>query len=119
MDENGCHKYKFYKTKIDEVTKPQTEQLRAVSPNVVFTGEITYQNLDEKELGLLFGLGGSRTILLKIGGYRNEGFGTVNITLDSVQISDISALIKEYIGSLYDDLLKKIKQLEAGMSYKA
>lgn len=117
---NGCHAYKFYKTKIDDVTKPQTDHLRAVMPDTVFSGEITYQNLNEEELGLLlFGLGGSGTISLKIGGYRNEGFGTVNIALDPEPMIDISELINNYIESLDDDLRKIIGQLEAGMPYKA
>lgn len=117
--EKGCHKLKFYKTKIDEVTIPKKDILRAVVPKTVFTGEISYRNLDEKELGLLlFGLGQSGTISLKLGGYRNEGFGTVNISLDSEQISDVPALVKKYTASVDDELNNRISQLEVGMPYK-
>lgn len=119
LNENGCHKYKFYKTAISEVTMPKKDKLRAVLPKTVFTGEITYRNLDKKELGLLlFGLGQSRTISLKLGGYRNEGFGTVNITLDSDQISDMPALVNEYTASIDNKLRSIISQLEGGMAYK-
>lgn len=118
--ENGYHAYKFYKTKIKSVTKPQNDMLRAVPPKTVFTGEITYRNLDQKELGLLlFGLGQSGTISLKLGGYRNEGFGTVNITLASDQIGDTLAMTNEYIDSVDNTLFFGIEQLEDGMSYKA
>lgn len=85
LDEDGYHTYKFYKTRINSVTKPQNDMLRAVPPNTVFIGEIAYRNLDQKELGLLlFGLGQSGSISLKLGGYRNEGFGTVNRTSDYI-----------------------------------
>lgn len=118
--ENGYHAYKFYKTEINRVTKPQNDMLRAVPPKTVFTGEITYRNLDQTELGLLlFGLGQSGTISLKLGGYRNEGFGTVNITLASDQIGDTLAMTNEYIDSVDNTLFFGIEQLEDGMSYKA
>ena len=120
LDSDGCHAYKFYKTLISEVTKPQAEQLRAVPPKTVFTGEITYRNLDQKELGLLlFGLGQSRTISLKLGGYRNEGFGTVNLALASDEIDDPQALANEYIDSVDNAVYRSIEQLEKGMSYQA
>lgn len=120
LDEYGYHAYKFYRTVIDEVTKPQNDMLRAVVPKTVFTGEITYRNLDKKELGLLlFGLGQSGKMSLKLGGYRNEGFGTVNITLTSDQISDPLAMTNEYIASVDDMLKYGIEQLEDGMTYKA
>lgn len=120
MDEKDYHAFKFYKTKISAVTKPQTDLLRAVPPKTVFTGEITYQHLDETELGLLlFGLGQSRTISLKLGGYRNEGFGTVNLTLTFDEIADPLALAKGYIASLDEWLKYSIKQLESDMPYKA
>lgn len=120
LDTAGYHAYKFYRTVIDEVTKPQKDILRAVPPKTVFTGEITYRNLDKKELGLLlFGLGQSGKMSLKLGGYRNEGFGTVNITLTSDQISDPLAMTDEYIASVDDMLKYGIEQLEVGMPYKA
>jgi CRISPR/Cas system CSM-associated protein Csm3 (group 7 of RAMP superfamily) len=120
LDTAGYHAYKFYKTKIDEVTIPKNDILRAVPPKTVFTGEITYRNLDKKELGLLlFGLGQSKSISLKLGGYRNEGFGTVNITLASDQISDPLSLTKEYIDSVDKTLVFGIEQLEDDMPYKA
>ena len=120
LDADDYHAYKFYKTKITAVTKPQNDLLRAVPPKTVFTGEITYRNLDQQELGLLlFGLGQSGTISLKLGGYRNEGFGTVNITIASDQISDPLAMTNNYIESVDDALLDRIEQLEDGMPYKA
>lgn len=120
LDDNGFHAYKFYRTVIDEVTKPQKDLLRAVPPGTVFTGEITYRNLDRQELGLLlFGLGQSGRISLKLGGYRNEGFGTANITLTSGQISDPRSMAREYIASVDDRLRRGMEQLEDGMSYKA
>lgn len=119
LDKEGYHAYKFYKTKINEVTRPQNDILRAVSPKTMFTGEITYRNLDQKELRLLlFGLGQSGSISLKLGGYRNEGFGTVNITLASDQVSDPLAMTNEYIDSVDDVLIFGIEQLEDGMPYK-
>ena len=120
LDKGGRHAYKFYKTVISKVTGPQNDLLRAVPPKTVFTGEITYRNLDQKELGLLlFGLGQSRTISLKLGGYRNEGFGTVNLTLASDEIDDPQALANEYIDSVDNAVSRSIKQLENGMSYQA
>ena len=121
LDSYHCHAYKFYKTMISEVTKPKKDLLRAVPPKTVFTGEITYRNLDERELGLLlFGLGQSRTISLKLGGYRNEGFGTVNLTLTSDQISDPLALTNDYIDLVDEDdiLHNNILDLEDYMPYK-
>lgn len=119
LDENDYHAYKFYKTKITAVTKPQNDMLRAVPPKTVFTGEITYRNLDQKELGLLlFGLGQSGTISLKLGGYRNEGFGTVNIKLTSDQISDPLAMTNQYITSVDRSSVFGIELLEDGMPYK-
>ena len=120
LDKNGYHRYKFYKTKINEVTELKKDQLRAVPPKTVFTGEITYRDLDKEELGLLlFGLGQTQKISLKLGGYRNEGFGTVNITLVSEQISDMLELTNEYIDSVDDDLYYNgIEALEDGMPYK-
>ncbi len=118
----GCHRYKFYYTDIrkDDKNSPQRDLLRAVPPKTVFTGEITYRNLDQKELGLLlFGLGQSRTISLKLGGYRNEGFGTVNLTLASDEIDDPQALANEYIDSVDNAVYRSIEQLENGMSYQA
>lgn len=117
----GCHRYKFYYTDIrkDDKNYPQSDQLRAVPPKTVFIGEITYRNLDQKELGLLlFGLGQSQTISLKLGGYRNEGFGTVNLTLASDEIDDPQALANEYIDSVDNAVYRSIEQLENGMSYK-
>jgi len=97
LDGDNCHAYKFYKTKIDSVTKPQNDLLRAVPPKAVFTGEITYRNLEEQELELLlFALGQTKTISLKIGGYRNEKFGTVNLELTSADIPDIKAKAQKY-----------------------
>lgn len=76
LDEHSCRRYKFYKTNISEVTEFKKDQLRAVPPKTVFTGEITYRDPNKEELGLLlFGLGQSQKISLKSGGYRNEGFG--------------------------------------------
>lgn len=119
LDEEDYHAFKFYKTKISSVTKPQTDLLRAVPPKTVFTGEITYRHLDETELGLLlFGLGQSKTISLKLGGYRNEGFGTVNLTLTSDMISDPLAMTNGFINSVSDAIYSRIDQLESGMPYK-
>ena len=119
LDDHDCHAYKFYRTKISEVTKPQIDLLRAVPPKTVFTGEITYRNLDEQELGLLmFALGQSQTISLKLGGYRNEGFGTVNLTFDSDEIADAYALANNYIESVDRMIYDNIEILEDNMPYK-
>ena len=119
LDKAGFHAYKFYLTEISEVTKPQNDLLRAVPPKTVFTGEITYRNLDQKELGLLlFGLGQSRTISLKLGGYRNEGFGTVNLMLTSNGMNNPQALANDYIDSVDDAVYHSIEQLENGMGYR-
>ena len=123
-DDEGYHSYKLYKTKIDTKSNPQDEKLRAVPPGTVFFGEISYRNLDERELELLlFALGQTKTISLKIGGYRNEGFGTVNLELTSEDIPDIEATAKKYaerIERVDEDtfLTENITYLEQGMPYK-
>lgn len=121
LDNDGCHRFKFYYTDIrsDDKNYPQHDLLRAVPPKTVFTSEITYRNLDERELELLmFGLGQSGTFSLKLGGYRNEGFGTVNLTITSDTVSDTRALANSYIDSVDDTIYKNIVKLEHIMAYK-
>lgn len=117
--ENGAHRYKFYRTVIPVISgRQQFELLRAVQPGTVFTGEITYRGLDARELALLmYGLGQSRTISLKLGGYRNEGFGTVNLELSGEEL-DPEALAAEHRKNAGAAAEAGIAQLEAGMTYK-
>ncbi len=121
LDYYGNHRYKFYRTKITKETKPQNDQLRAVPPKTSFTGEITYRNLDERELELLlFALGQTKTISLKIGGYRNEKYGTVNLKLTSAEIPYIAASAKQYPKRVSQEnpfLAENIGLLESDMPY--
>ena len=82
--QNGYHfGYKFYRTECeprDSLTKDN--RIYAVPAGPVFTGSIRFKGLRKKQLKLLLcslGIGG-HAFSHKLGGYRADGFGTVNLT---------------------------------------
>lgn len=79
--------YKFYltncKKRTDRNGAPvKTDQhIEAVKRKTVFSGEIRFSKLSEKELALLmYSLGLANDFSHKLGGYRADGMGTVNFS---------------------------------------
>lgn len=82
-DENGIAKgYKFFKSGDNHYEMPSKVKAQVVKKGAVFTGRVHFKKLTEEELSLLmFSLGlndsEGQDIVLKIGGFKNEGIGEV------------------------------------------
>lgn len=121
--------YKFYYTECDSREMlPHYDTIYAVKAGTVFTGEIRFIGLDETELYLLLfsiGLGGIQyqdgdgnlqTVKFshKLGGYRADGYGTVNfictelILNGDVQTERVQELSEEYGKICSDDAYNRI-----------
>lgn len=85
-DENGIAKgYKFFKSGENHYEMPSKVKAQVVKKGAIFTGRVHFKKLTEEELSLLmFSLGLNdaidEQILLKIGGFKNEGIGEVIVS---------------------------------------
>ena len=116
-DNGAVYGYKVYMNKCEPYHQRQKDSIRIVKKGAVFCGNVFFENLTRKELGLLcFALGLSETINLKLGGYRNEGLGQVQIrgTITSNPSAETpKQLAEEYIQSCEDsDVIYSIEDLE-------
>lgn len=71
---------------------PSKVNVQVVKKGAVFTGKVFFKRLTEEQLSLLmFSLGlddnEDNTIALKIGGFKNEGIGEVQVTCDKFECS--------------------------------
>ena len=114
--QSGFYAYKFYRTDTASAENPDGERIRAAGCGVTFTGEIICRNLSEEELDLLlFALGQSHAIALKLGAFRNAGLGTVRLSLTSDEISDIAARAGQYEANPDAGIRRNIAVLKAHM----
>jgi CRISPR/Cas system CSM-associated protein Csm3 (group 7 of RAMP superfamily) len=129
--EDRLHKgYKFYFTECEKRESEKTETITAIKKDTVFTGRIAFDGLDKKEfLVFMHSLGiGGEYFSHKIGGYKADGFGTVNFECtDLVLNGEILAADKavyyacEYIDNeemCTDECHERIAQLREIMKYK-
>lgn len=77
--------YKFYYTGDNKYEMQSKVNVQVVKKGAVFTGKVFFKKLTEEQLSLLMfslGLDDSKdnTIALKIGGFKNEGIGEVQVT---------------------------------------
>ncbi|MBP5604480.1 MAG: hypothetical protein J6X60_02910 [Ruminiclostridium sp.] len=120
--------YKFYYTRCDDRSSlPHNNVVYAVKKGTVFEGEVRFKYLDKKELNLLmYSLGIIKDDFShKIGGYRADGFGTVNFfckgfVLNSEMKSPKDALhfAGEYPDNASDECYYRIEKLCEIMKYK-
>ena len=87
---NGKHiGYKFYKNKCEIATNTEKVKIEYVEKNSCFTGKILFNKLTKHQLSLLlFSLGMDGSINIKLGGFKNDGFGQVNTQLLYFHIND-------------------------------
>lgn len=76
--------YKFYRTGDNKYEMPSKINAQVVKKGAVFTGRVHFKKLTEEELSLLmFSLGLDKNkdsdIVLKIGGFKNEGIGEISV----------------------------------------
>lgn len=119
--------YKFYFTDCEKRVSDKLETITAVKKGAVFTGKITFDGLDENQLMLfLYSLGiGGKYFSHKIGGYKADGYGTVNFRCTKFDLNGKETLLSEaenyankYVKECSDDSYDRIEQLEEIMSYK-
>lgn len=127
--ENGCHiGYKFYYTNCESRSMlRQSTTIYAIPKGTVFTGDIHFHGLDKTELQLLMhslGIGGEY-FSHKLGGYRADGFGTVNFTcigfiLNGKECTPAEAvdLACQYVDSCSDDCYDRISLLRQLMTFR-
>lgn len=127
--ENGCHiGYKFYFTNCESRSMLRhNTTIYAVPKGTVFTGDIRFTGLDKTELQLLMhslGIGGEY-FSHKLGGYRADGFGTVNFIctdfiLNGQQCPAAEAvdLACQYVDSCSDDCYDRISLLRQLMTFR-
>ncbi len=126
--EDRLHKgYKFYYTKCENQVSDKLETITAVKKGAVFTSKITFDGLDENELTLfLHSLGISGEYFShKIGGYKADGFGTVNFKCISFNLNgketaldDAESYAQQYVDECSNDCYYRIEQLRDIMCYK-
>ncbi|MDE5946518.1 MAG: hypothetical protein K2J47_02955 [Ruminococcus sp.] len=126
--EDRLHKgYKLYYTECENRESDKLETVTALEKGAVFTGKITFDGLDENELILfLHSLGiGEEYFSHKIGGYKADGFGTVNFKCVKFEMngkeilpSEAETYAKAYVDKCSDDCYDRIKQLRKIMHYK-
>lgn len=116
--ENGeVFGYKIYFTKCEKYDIFQKDAVELVKPGAVFTGSVFFNNLTEDEMSLLcFSLGLSKTINLKIGGYKNDGIGQIKVKGKIVtnvgEFDGESAAFKHIKNYGDDDVYSAIETLE-------
>ena len=116
--------YKFYKTKCE--TRPDVKKsnvINGVYSGTAFSGEIVFNGLDKQELELLlFSLGLTGTFSQKLGGFRAEGFGTVNFSCSELIVNgakeDAAAWAKRYKDDCSEDCKERIRKLETILVFK-
>lgn len=70
--------YKFYYTSCDVKKSDKQVYIETIKPKSEFIGKVFFKNITEDELQLLlFACGTDGYINLKIGGFKNDGFGEV------------------------------------------
>lgn len=119
--------YKFYFTDCEKRESDKIQTITVIKKGAVFTGKIRFEYLDEKELMLfLYSLGiGGKYFSHKIGGYKADGYGTVNFRCTKFDLNGKETLLTEaenyankYVKECSDDCYDRIEQLEEIMSYK-
>ena len=94
-DKHGIAKgYKFFMTGEHSYEMPSKIKARVVKKGAVFTGRVHFKKITEEELALLmFSLGlndvEGQDIVLKIGGFKNEGMGEVKVSACDFVCSDM------------------------------
>lgn len=117
--------YKFYYT-ICDIEDCDTEDVEAVSEGIIFKGKIYFKWLDKKELCLLaHALGLAKNFSMKLGGYKNDGLGTVETKCvkmivngkEEDAVSYAENYLKEYAKevSVQIDDLKRIMEYQGGI----
>lgn len=126
--ENDRHiGYKFYYTICDSRDMLQHfDTIYAVKAGTVFTGEIRFTGLKLDELRLLMhslGIGGTY-FSHKLGGYRADGFGTVNFICTGFILNGKESTPKQaidyacqYVDHCSDDCYEQLKELRNIMEY--
>lgn len=126
--DDELHKgYKFYFTDCEKRESDKLETITAIKKGAVFTGKIRFEYLDENELTLfLHSLGiGGEFFSHKIGGYKADGFGTVNFKCVNFELNgnvtspaEAEKYAKAYVDECLDDCYYRIEQLRKIMCYK-
>jgi hypothetical protein len=95
-----------------EKTKSHTERVKPIKENATFIGKIWFQNLSEKELGLLlmalepkFNVQEGEEIAHKIGLAKPLGFGSIKVSVDDLKVYDLSK--KGYYSTLNPEMTFK------------
>lgn len=107
--------YKIYFNEAYQYKAKKRIRIKAILPKTEFYTKIFFENLTDKELELLcFALGCSQTFNLKLGGFKNEGYGQVetsgNVIMDGK--STDAKLYAEKYKSKYKEFSRSINDVE-------
>ena len=119
-ENDGTHiGYKFYKTYCDKRNYSNGVAIKAAKAGTKFNGRVYFNYLYERELQLLlFALAQNHTFSLKLGGYKADGLGTVNIYCrkfvlkgeeqDPASARSFAQKYEQYVDEKYDGWLDKM-----------
>lgn len=107
--------YKIYFNEAYQYKAKKRIRIKAILPGTEFYTKIFFENLTDKELELLcFALGCSQTFNLKLGGFKNEGYGQVEISGNVImngKSTDAKLYAEEY-KSKYKEFSRSINDVE-------
>lgn len=107
-DENNKHKgYKFYKNDCEEYSLSEKVNVETVKRDTVFEGKITFKKLEKEQLQLLlFSLGLDESFNMKIGGFKNDGYGQIKTEAISFKINEDGNIKEENVKSYAENYTK-------------
>ena len=107
--------YKLYCNKVKKYDAYKKIRIKAILPGAEFNTRIFFNDLTDKELELLcFALGCTKTFNLKLGGFKNEGYGRVeisgNVIMDRKSVD--AKLYAENYKNKYKEFSRSITDVE-------
>ena len=107
--------YKLYCNKVKKYDAYKKIRIKAILPGAEFNTRIFFNDLTDKELELLcFALGCTKTFNLKLGGFKNEGYGQVeisgNVIMDRKSVD--AKLYAENYKNKYKEFSRSITDVE-------
>ncbi len=119
-DRNIYYKgYKFYYTKCNEREEPKKEKVTVIKSGAVFKGRVYFKNLFDDQLELLLhSLGAGKNISLKLGGYKADGFGTVNAVCEKLVVNDKKENAFQIAKKFVDKNKDYLEELESILEYR-
>lgn len=123
-ESNRYHKgYKFYKNDCEEYSLDEKLNVETVKKGTVFEGKISFKRLETEQLQLLlFSLGLDESFNMKIGGFKNDGYGQIKTEAISFKINGDGNIkeenVKKYVnkytqgyGEKYSASIQKLREI--------